>query len=114
MSTYLNIPILSGNLHNISPLQLRSNSFQTFEMPELKCLRIEPGAVSLMNLSSMMMEFCSANKRYKNYVIKVNQHYQSTGIGLLTYPFDSLPGIYANTAFVLNNSQTNNNSNNVS
>jgi len=70
-----------------------------------------------MKLSSMLIKFCENNKRYRNYVIKVNKHYQSTGIGLLTYPFDSLPGMYTNTAFVLNtngNKGQSNNQNNVS
>jgi hypothetical protein len=49
-----------------------------------------------------MSKFCESNKRYKNYVVKINEYYQSTGIGLLTYPFDSLPSMYSNTAFVLN------------
>ena len=102
MATYLNIPILSGNLENIAHLELRSCNGSIFGLKELKSLKIEPNKLTVMSLLSSIITFCEDNKRYRNYVVKINGHYQSTGIGLLTYPFDSLPHMYTNTAFVVN------------
>ena len=58
-----------------------------------------------INLVTELIKFCENNKRHKKYIIKINECYQSSGIGLLTYPFDSLPRMYSNTAFI-SNSQT--------
>ena len=102
MATYLNIPILSGNLSNITHLERRSCKSSIFQLNELKSVKIEPNSVTIMELCSLIKLFCESNKRYRNYVVKINNHYQSTGIGLLTYPFESLPHMYSNTAFVVN------------
>jgi hypothetical protein len=102
MSAYSGIPILTGDLVKLMQVERRSDSIEHFGLQELPAFRMKPNQYTPLTLSSSLVSFCENHKRYKNYVIKVNGSYQSRGIGLLTFPFSSLPEIYSNTAFIIN------------
>lgn len=61
------------------------------------------GKLEMTGLADEIRVYCEANPRCNKVLVKVNHCYQSTGLALLTYPFNSLPDMYDNTRLISGN-----------
>ena len=92
LSTYLNIPILGGNLIKLLQLQKRTSLEQfRFDTLEKHIVDHTTGPHNLTALSDDIIAYCEGLKRRRQLIIKINGKNRSKGCALLSYPFTSLP-----------------------
>lgn len=101
LSVFTKIPILSGNLIELLKISCRSEIENVFKLPHLDSLVVAPRKYNIFALSNLIETFCQEIKRSNKFVVKINHQHQSTGIALLSYPFNSLPEMFSNTTLIV-------------